>query len=161
MALICSAIVGFLCIQAPIPGPTNIKLEDQGIWVANTITAPHWTASWGRSMEWPSPRIDPSRFSKACVGEACVSYWRFCTAPFTCNYIIDDGRGFALTAKIEAKDQQGLDEGMQAVGVVAKWQQPVIAVPFAVMNIEGRGRLPPICIANSPMPPSTCVVPED
>ena len=35
MGLICSAIVGFLCVQAPIPGTTTIKLEDQGIWVAN------------------------------------------------------------------------------------------------------------------------------
>jgi hypothetical protein len=162
MSLLCSAIIGFLCVRQPIGGVTNVKLEDQGIWVANTVTAPNWKASWGRSMEWPAPKIDPSRFVKACVGEACISYWRFCTAPYTCNYIINDGHGFALTAKIEAKDKKGLDEGMQAVGVVAKWQQPVIAVPLAAMNVEGKGNLPPICIANGPEPqPGPCKAPEN
>jgi len=159
MGVICTAIIGFLCVQAPIGGVTNIKLEDQGIWVANTVTAKNWTASWGRSMEWAAPSIDVSRFAKACAGEACIAYWRFCTAPFTCNFIFDDGHGFALTAKIEAKDQKGLDEGMQAVGVVAKWQ-PVTAVPLAAMTVEGKGNKPPICLANSPAPPP-CRVPAD
>jgi hypothetical protein len=144
MSLVCSAIVGFLCIQAPIPGVTTIKLEDQGIWVANAIEAKNWKASWGRSMEWPAPRIDPSRLAKACVGETCVSYWRKCSSDFACTYFFDDGHGFALTAKIEAKDQKGLDEAMQSVGIVTKWQQPVIAVPLTATNVEGKGDKPPV-----------------
>lgn len=142
--LICSAIIGFLCVQAPIPGTTTVKLEDQGIWVANTIEAKNWKVSWGRSTEWPAPKIDASRLAKACMGEVCISYWRKCSTNFACDYAFDDGHGYALTARIEAKDQKGLDEAMQAVGIVGKWQQPVIAVPLATMSVEGKGDKRPV-----------------
>lgn len=157
--LICSAIIGFLCVQAPVGDVTEVKLEDRGIWIANTVETKNWKASWGRSMEWRPPRIDPSRLAKACQGDACISYWRACTAPgesLSCSYVFDDGHGFALTAKIEAKDRKGLDEAMQAVGIVAKWQ-PVTAVPLAAMNVEGKGAAAPTC-ASEPAsgPPAHC-----
>ena len=159
MGLACTAIIGFLCVQAPIGGVTTVKLEDQGIWVANTVTAKNWTASWGRSMEWAPPSIDASRFAKACAEKVCVSYWRTCPGPFTCNYFFDDGHGFASNTTITASDQKGLDEAMQAVGIGSQWQ-PVMAVPLALMTVEGKGKTP-ICFAQEGNSPPPCHVPAD
>ena len=163
MSLTCTAIIGFLCVQAPIGGVTTVKLEDQGIWVANTVQAKNWTAKWGRSMEWAPPRIDPSRLSRACTGGVCVSYWRACSASSesrACDYVFDDGHGFALNTRIEARDQAGLTEAMQSVGLVAKWQ-PVTAVPLAAMTVEGKGKAAPTCASDGGSGPPVHCAPAD
>lgn len=144
MSLICSAIVGFLCVQAPIPGKLDITLEDQGLWVANLIRAPGWTAEWAMSMEHAPPRVDPARMAKACEGDSCVGYWRQCTPGkdgIACRFLIDR-EGAGISVSVVAKDPAALDQALKAVGVVARWQQPVIAVPLAAMTAESAGAMP-------------------
>jgi hypothetical protein len=144
MPLSCTAIIGFLCVQAPIPGTVDVKLEDQGLWVANLVKTPGWTAEWGMSMEHAPPLVDPARMAKACEGGACVGYWRQCVPGkdgIACRFLIDR-EGAAVSVSVVAKDPAALDQALKALGVVAKWKEPVVAVPLAAMSIESKGEMP-------------------
>ncbi len=161
MSLTCTAIIGFLCVQAPIGGTTNIQLEDQGFWVGNTVQAKNWKASWGRSMEQPAARLDMARLDRGCLGKDCVAYWRRCDQKAVrCTFYFDNGKGYANALTVEAKDQTGLHEALTQLGIVVKWQ-PVTAVPLEALNKEGKGSKQPVCVGTSLTSSPPCHVPMD
>ena len=164
MALICSAIVGVICVAAPIGGTTDIKINDQGIYVHNSAEAGKWKADWGRSMEYPAPRIDSSRLDKACVKDLCLGYWRRCddaVHPTHCTFLFEPRPGMAESIVVEGADEAAFKQAMESVGVVVGWQ-PVTAVPLAKMDREGKGLSQPVCAGNGfTDPPASCHVPMD
>ena len=144
--LVCSAIVGFLCVQVPVGNAANIKLEDRGIYVADTIQAKDWTLSWGRSMEWAPPRLDMSRLERVCDGSACVVYWRKCNDaahPTTCSYAVGLGPDSSVFFDLTATGADGMKHAMDAIRIVVDLKSGA-AVPLSKLDRDGAGDQAPV-----------------
>ena len=142
--LLCSALVaGVLCVQPPIGGSLDLALEDQGIWVADTIRAPDWTLSWGMSTEHAPPRLDAAKAQQACDQGVCVRYWYKCDDPANptkCNYAVDVANTF-FTLSVTGAD--GLKHAQAAVSVVADIKAG-IAIPLSKLDHDGPGDTAPL-----------------
>jgi hypothetical protein len=153
-AFVCSAIVGFLCLQVPIGSDVNVKLVDQGIYVANTFQAKDWTLSWGRSTEWAPPQLDMAKLSKACDGAACVLYWRKCddaARPSKCSYGLVLGEKSSVYFDLTATDADGLKHAMDAFRIVADLASGA-AVPLSKLDRDGPGDQAPLIRTDKPAP---------
>jgi len=150
--LLCSAIVGFLCVQVPIGDTLNVKLEDQGIYVADAIQAKDWTLSWSRSMERMPPVLDRQKLAKACDGAICVLYWRKCTDAAhstTCSYAVGLEGNSNVYFDVTATDAAGMTQATDAFRIVVDFKSGT-SLPLAKLDRDGPGDQAPIL----PAPPN-------
>jgi hypothetical protein len=154
--LVCSAIVGVLCLQVPIAGGgLNLKLEDQGIYVANAIEAKDWKLSQSQSMEWAPPKLDAAKLQRACDQNSCVRYWRKCNDarhPAKCLYAISFDNAGSTFFDIAVTGADGFRHAMEAIRIVVDIKAG-ITVPLAKLDHDGPGDEAPVLpSANTPRP---------
>ena len=142
--LLCSAIVaGVFCLQPPIGSTTDLKLEDQGIWMADSIHAPDWTLSWGVSTEHAPPKLDSAKAQQACDQGVCLHYWRHCddaAHPAKCGYAVDVGNTFF---ELTVTGADGLKHAQAAVSIVTDIKAGT-AIPLSKLDQDGRGDSAPL-----------------
>ena len=153
--LVCSAIVGILCLQAPIGGGLDLKLEDQGIYINNTIVAKDWALSTGSSMERAPPRLDVAKLAQACDQGTCVHYWRKCDGTghtVMCNFGValdDHGSTFFSVASLDA---DGFKHALEAVRIVADLKTGA-TIPLLKLDQDSPGDKPPLMPSADPQAP--------
>jgi hypothetical protein len=152
--LVCSAIVGFLCLQVPIGDTADIKLTDQGLYIADTIQVKDWTLSWGRSMEWAPPQLDGSKLAKACDDSTCVVYWRKCNdaaQPTKCSYAVALAGDSSVFFDLTASGADAMKQAMDAIRIVVDLK-PGATVPLSKLDREGPGDQAPVLpTGNAPL----------
>jgi len=158
MGFACSIVAGMMCIQAPIAGVTTLSIDDGGIWVNQSAVftskmGPNktWRVSTGRSMEWAPPRIDAAQLAKACVGGACISYWRNCEPQqdaTRCSFTVDEGGGVARTFTLEASDHVAFNDAIANAGVLVGGT----AIPFLAFKQEAPSTQVPYLKPQGPQP---------
>jgi hypothetical protein len=152
--LVCSTIVGFLCIQAPLGDTLDVRLEDKGIFVADTIRAKDWTLSWGRSMEWAPPRLDMSKLAEVCKGSTCIRYWRKCddaARPLQCSFAVGLAGNSSVFFDLAASTADGMKHAMQALQIVVDLPTGA-AVPLAKLDRDGPSDQAPVLPADNAPP---------
>ncbi len=160
MSLVCTIVMGVLCIHAPVGGATTATFDDGGIWIKESVVfagsfspVKSWKISTGRSMEWAPAHIDGGKLSQACVDGVCRTYWRNCddaVHPKSCSFTIDEGNGVARTFVVEAPDETQLGDALANAGVVAGANRTPI--PFAAMNREAPSTDVPYLKPEGPQP---------
>ena len=148
--LVCSAIVGFLCLQTPIGGQVDVKLFDQGIYVTDTIEAKDWTLSWSRSMERAPPRLDTAKLAKGCDGETCVLYWRKCS-DVQCSFAVVADGGVDHYFDIAMKGADGQKHALEAIRIIVDLKQGT-TVPLSKLDRDGPGGTAPVLPPDSQAP---------
>jgi hypothetical protein len=143
--LVCSAIVAFLCVQAPMGGDgLNIRLQDQGIYIADTIQTKDWTLSWGQSMERASPQLDGTMLGKACDGATCLPYWRKCSGDMAkCSYAVALSATYSVFFDITATSGDAQKRADDAIRIIADFKAGM-AVPLAKLDHDGPGDTAPV-----------------
>jgi len=143
--LVCSAIVAFLCVQAPIGGDgLSIKLADQGIYVADAIQAKDWTLSWGQSMERSPPQLDAAKLGSACDGAVCVPYWRKCSEGMAkCSYAVALSATYSVFFDITAVSADARTRAADTIRVITDLKAGT-AVPLSKLDRDGPGDAPPV-----------------
>ena len=143
---LCTAIIGFFCLQSSIGDTMTIKHQDAGIFIADTIQTRDWTLAYGRSTEWASPVLDSTKLDKACTADGCKLYWRTCNDaahPTMCSYALaTDGGGsvsFTLTATTEAGLKLGKDQIAVELGGF-----PGATIPLSAFDREAAAAQPPV-----------------
>jgi hypothetical protein len=143
--LTCSAIVGILCLQTPIGGSLDLKLEDQGIYINNTVSAKDWALSTGGSMERAPPQLDTAKLPQACDQGTCLRYWRKCDAahPARCNFgIALDGLGSTFFS-IASLDRDGFTHALEAVRIIVDLKAGV-TIPLLKLDQDSPSDKPPL-----------------
>ena len=144
--LVCSAIVGFLCVQVAIGDTANIKLEDQGIYVNDSIQSKDWGLSTGRGMERAPPKLDTAKLQKACDGSTCLLYWRKCSdaAPYVnCAYGLELDGNSSVFFDLAAKGADGLKHATDAIRIIVDLKSGT-TVPLSKLDRDGPGDQPPV-----------------
>ncbi|CAN1555783.1 hypothetical protein MCEMIH16_02386 [Caulobacteraceae bacterium] len=103
MELVCTVmLVGHLCLTSPNGGEVTTRLWE-GFPTSGATIAGQW---WEADVLWASDNVsslNPTRVSRACAGNRCISYFLRCD-DVACNVVIGTAQDAALDFDIKAAD---------------------------------------------------------